>query len=274
MNFRRGTNTPGIGTGILLVCAAACCDSALAQTGRLVAQKAMPSVVRLIMSDSDGRPLSLGTGFVVADGIVATNLHVIAGASQGRAKLVEQQHEYPVSGSVGVSEESDLVLLRVAGLKAYALPLARDESVAIGDEVYVIGNPSGLEGTISAGIVSRIREIEQRKVLQITAPISAGSSGGPVLNEKAEVIGVAVATLKDGQNLNFAVPVSNLSLLLSKPAAETPSERPEGWSDSPRETRGGGVPGQHRSERAGPAGQGVHRRDRRAWTEVCGGARL
>jgi hypothetical protein len=182
----------------------------------------MPSVVRLIMSGPDGQPLSLGSGFVVADGVVVTNLHVVAGASHGRAKLVEQQHEYSIAGSLGVSEESDLVLLRVTGLRADALPLARDESVSIGDEVYVIGNPSGLEGTISTGIVSGIREIEQRKVLQITAPISAGSSGGPVLNDKAEVIGIAVATLKDGQNLNFAVPVSNLSLLLSKSAAETP----------------------------------------------------
>jgi S1-C subfamily serine protease len=100
------------------------------------------------------------------------------------------------------------------------LSLGDSTKVAVGDEIYVIGNPQGLEGTFSQGIVSSIRKIGTDTLLQITAPISPGSSGGPVLDSKGEVIGVAVATFKGGQNLNFAIPVSYLSTLLSniKPA--------------------------------------------------------
>jgi S1-C subfamily serine protease len=86
----------------------------------------------------------------------------------------------------------------------------------VGDQVYVVGNPEGLEGTFSQGIVSGIRTFDSDSILQITAPISPGSSGGPVLDSVGNVIGIAVATFKSGQNLNFAVPVSYLKSLLSK----------------------------------------------------------
>lgn len=93
--------------------------------------------------------------------------------------------------------------------------------MAVGDEVYAVGNPRGLEGTFSAGIISGIRTAEDARILQITAPVSPGSSGGPVLTIKGTVIGVAVAFLKGGQNLNFAIPVSDVKNLLAdlKPVA-------------------------------------------------------
>src|SRR5262249_3421737 len=83
----------------------------------------------------------------------------------------------------------------------------------IGDEVYVVGNPEGLEGTFSQGIISSLRGNDY---IQITAPISHGSSGGPVLNKNGEVIGVAVGLIEEGQNLNFAIPVSKLTQLLNR----------------------------------------------------------
>lgn len=86
----------------------------------------------------------------------------------------------------------------------------------VGSAVYVIGSPKALEGTFSTGVVSAIRELEGRSFLQVSAPISGGSSGGPVLNSEGAVIGVAVATLRDGQNLNFAVPARYLSDLMNK----------------------------------------------------------
>src|SRR6516225_1013196 len=97
-----------------------------------------------------------------------------------------------------------------------ALSIGNSDAVQVGDSVYAVGNPEGLEGTFSQGIVSGIRESGGDRLLQITAPISPGSSGGPVLNEKGEVIGVSVATFRDGQNLNFAVPSIYLKELLSK----------------------------------------------------------
>jgi hypothetical protein len=158
--------------------------------------------------------LSLGSGFVVAHDIVATNLHVVQGTSAGFVKLVGVSKKYAIGGTVGVDQQHDLALLSISGLHASALPLANSQRPSVGDEVYAIGNPEGLEGTISQGIVSGVREIDSGTLLQITAPISPGSSGGPVVNLRGEVIGLALATLRVGQNLNFAVPSQYLADLL------------------------------------------------------------
>src|SRR5262249_36347510 len=99
-----------------------------------------------------------------------------------------------------------------------SLPLGNSDDVQVGDLVYVIGNPAGLEATFSQGIVSSIRELSSGKRLQMTAPISPGSSGGPVLNSNGDVIGVTVSTMAPsigGQNLNFAVPSNYLKSLLA-----------------------------------------------------------
>ncbi len=166
------------------------------------------------MQDTNGQPVSLGSGFFVADGVVATNLHVVRGASSGNAKLVGQKGTYPVRGVVGVNAGADIVLLEVAGAKAPALELSQAKDLAVGDVVYAIGNPEGLEGTFSQGVVSGFRGSGPDKLLQITAPISPGSSGGPIINSRGEVVGIAVATFKEGQNLNFAVPASYVVPLL------------------------------------------------------------
>ncbi len=106
-------------------------------------------------------------------------------------------------------------MLKIKGIKGKALKLNTDDSTAIGDEVFAVGNPKGLEGTFSQGIVSSIRKTEKRNLLQITASISAGSSGGAILNDKGEVIGVAVGAIESGQSLNFAIPVLLLRPLVS-----------------------------------------------------------
>jgi len=103
------------------------------------------------------------------------------------------------------------------------LELSRGPAPAVGDSVYVIGNPLGLEGTFSEGIVSGVRATGTDSLIQMTAPISPGSSGGPVMDAAGEVIGVAVATFKEGQNINLAVPVAYLERMLdAHPAALTP----------------------------------------------------
>jgi hypothetical protein len=117
-------------------------------------------------------------------------------------------------GTVAVDRHADLALLKVNS-SAPPLALGPNASPAIGDNVFVVGNPLGLEGTFSAGIISGIRRTEENSILQMTAPISPGSSGGPVMNASGAVIGIAVATFQDGQNLNLAVPVSYLSRLLA-----------------------------------------------------------
>jgi hypothetical protein len=191
-------------------------NTAFAQTAQEIAKKAFGSTVLLVMEDANGQPLSLGSGFCVGDGKLASNIHVIAGAARGYAKLVGEKTKYDIEGIAALSPETDLVLVKISGGCSQALALGNSDAVQVGDSVYAVGNPQGLEGTFSQGIVSSIRELGSNKLLQITAPISPGSSGGPVLNEKAEVIGVSVATFREGQNLNFAVPSMYLKELLSK----------------------------------------------------------
>jgi S1-C subfamily serine protease len=184
----------------------------------------LPSVVVLIARDANGKAVTLGSGFFVTSRIVATNLHVIEDASRVTARLLNgNKNEYEINGTVAIDEENDLVLLRAQtgvepDLERYLDPIAKPLSLAknnrgqIGDEVYVIGNPEGLEGTFSQGIISAFRGTDY---IQITAPISPGSSGGPVIDHYGEVIGVATSFSKEGQNLNFAIPVSKLFLLLA-----------------------------------------------------------
>jgi len=180
--------------------------------------------VVLITEDLSGQQTALGSGFFVANDIVATNYHVIKGAARVYASRIDQQGQLSVAEVVGSDEDNDLSIIRLAGVGGRPLMLARGQQVGIGDEVYVIGNPEGLEGTFSQGIVSGIRG---RQYIQITAPISHGSSGGPVLNSYAEVIGVALGTIENGQNLNFAVPVAYLSRLLARVTSFTaPSRAP------------------------------------------------
>lgn len=189
--------------------------STLAQTTRELAQNAFPSVVLLVMQDKSGQPTSLGSGFFIAPGVIATNLHVIRGAVSGQVKRIGKQDMLPISGVIGIDASNDLVLLKVQDTASPPLTLSKSADLAVGDPVYAVGNPEGLEGTFSQGIVSGFRNIESNKYIQITAPISPGSSGGPIINAKGEVVGVAVATLEEGQNLNFAIPVSFVVPLLA-----------------------------------------------------------
>jgi hypothetical protein len=191
-------------------------NSAQGQTAQEIAKKAFGSVVLLVMEDTNGQPLSLGSGFLVRDGEIASNLHVVESAASGYAKLVGQKTKYDIESITAVDGERDLVVLKVSTGRSQTLSLGNSDTVQVGEAVYAVGNPQGLEGTFSQGIVSSIREVGSNKLLQITAPISPGSSGGPVLNANGEVIGVSVATFRGGQNLNFAIPSNYLRTLLAK----------------------------------------------------------
>jgi S1-C subfamily serine protease len=193
-----------------------------AQSVQQIAKKAFSSTVLLVMEDPNGRPASLGSGFFVRQDVIATNLHVIEGTSRGYAKAVGQKPKHNIEGVLGVDTGRDLVLLKVSGARGVPLLLGNSDGIEVGETVYAMGNPQGLEGTFSQGIVSSIREMGSDKLLQITAPISPGSSGGPVLNAKGEAIGVSVATFKGGQNLNFAIPSNYLKKLLESSSALTP----------------------------------------------------
>ncbi len=189
-----------------------------------IAKRSLSSVVVLVMQGSDTEHIVFGTGFFVGNGLIATNFHVVKGARQGYARLVGHDTRYQVLGVVAVDEERDLALLSIGeDNHTEPLRLSQAPNPAVGDTVYVIGNPEGFEGTFSQGIISSIRD----GFLQITAAISHGSSGGPVLDRTGAVIGVATATYEGGQNLNFAIPVSELTKLLSRIGPVVPLGRTE-----------------------------------------------
>lgn len=190
--------------------------SAIEQSARKIVQKTLPSVVLLLMEDAHGQQVSLGSGFFVRDGVIAAGLHVIEGAHKGYYKHVGYKKKYRLAGIVAVDPAHDLVLLAAPGARAAPLPFGDSRKVAVGDPIYAVGSPKGFEGTFSQGIVSGIREAESRTLLQITAPVSRGSSGGPVLNAEGNVIGMAMATYGGGQNLNFALPATYVQALLAE----------------------------------------------------------
>jgi hypothetical protein len=178
-----------------------------------IAASSTPSVVS-VRTDH-----SLGTGFVVSgDGLVASNLHVIAGNSKITVTLADHR-EYNVVEIYNGDRQRDLVIMRIEAQKLPALSLGDSDSIHPGDAIVAIGHPLGLEDTVSNGLVSAIRKVDQDlTVLQISAPIAPGSSGGPIFNDRGEVIGVATAIMLGGQNLNFGVPIGYVKELLRSPA--------------------------------------------------------
>ena len=192
----------------------------LAQSVPELAQKALAATVSLEMQDENGDTLKRGSGFFVRRGLIATNFHVIDGAAKGYARLVNTATTYPIEGFTAANEANDLALLKVSAHGINPLNLGNSDAVQIGETVYVAGNPLGLEGTFSDGIISGRRDSAGKKErLQMTAPISPGSSGGPVLNRKGEVIGVSTSRYNPifGVNLAFAVPSNALTALLRRP---------------------------------------------------------
>ena len=186
-----------------------------------IAEIAFDSTVHLSFADAKGNRWT-GSGFVVHDGHIATNYHVVDNMWIGSAKLVGKEEIYPVEKIVNIDTERDLAIIKVVGIDASALSLGDSDTVQIGDKVYVAGNPRGLEGLFSDGVISAIRGGFADKIFQMTAPISQGSSGGPVFSEKGEVIGVSTVALRDRQNFNFAIPVNYLKSLANIPITPTP----------------------------------------------------
>ena len=189
-----------------------------------IAEKALAATVYLEMKDKNGKTLGIGSGFFVQSNIIATNYHVIEGAAKGTAKLVGKNTKYNIEGVTATDKANDLALLKVRAFRTNSLSLGDSDKIRIGETVYVAGNPKGLEGTFSDGIISSRRDKDTKERLQMTAPISPGSSGGPVLNKKGEVVGVSFAVYKslDAQNLNFAIPSWYLEKLLEQPQSVIP----------------------------------------------------
>src|SRR5258708_5485680 len=161
------------------------------------------AVVTIQALDADGQLMASGTGFFVTEGYVVTAAHVLEDAAGCRIELSDGQQ---MRCSVAASDSAkDVAMLTVSGRPPAALHWGSSESMKDGDEVTVISNPLGqLPGTVSRGIISASRVVKGTKLLQISAAISHGSSGAPVLNSRGQVIGIVRSTIEAGQSLNFA----------------------------------------------------------------------
>jgi SpoVK/Ycf46/Vps4 family AAA+-type ATPase len=182
-----------------------------------IARDARPSVVIIFNKDEKGKMKSLGSGIVINEsGLIATNFHVVENASSLEIELIDGTI-CTVMKIMGINIKKDIALLQIeSDTKLVPAKLGDSEKLSIGEKVVAIGNPNGLSYTVSDGIISSFRIMEGNKLIQITAPISSGSSGGPIFNMKQEVIGISVAVMKEGQNLNFAIPSNILKSLLSQ----------------------------------------------------------
>jgi serine protease Do len=178
-----------------------------------IAERALPSVVLIKFPDA------VGTGFVVwKDGRIATNLHVLLmGQGQPITVVLPDGREFNQRQVevLAADPEHDLAVIRVTARDLQPLALADSDKVKPGEAVVAIGHPLGLGNTVSDGLVSAIQKLdEDHTLLQVSAPISPGSSGGPLINDRGEVIGVATLYASEGQNINFGVPANHLKPLL------------------------------------------------------------
>ena len=163
--------------------------------------------VAMVLCYQDGIPSSQGSGFFIDKNTLVTNYHVIEDSDYLELKIAGNETIFKGAKVIKASPEYDLAIVQTKQ-EFSAFEIVDCSKIEVGAKIYTIGNPRGLEGTISDGILSGKRNNDGIEYLQITAPISPGNSGGPVLNDKGEVIGVATFAYKNSQNLNFAVPVS------------------------------------------------------------------
>lgn len=179
-------------------------------------KRVKPAVVAIATYDASGEALMTGSGFFLKPGQVVTNLHVVRGAARAEIKTLDGKGKvYPVTGAVAVDEEGDLALLNIE------MPLERSRTSELatelpdeGETIFVIGNPLKLEGSVSDGIVSAVREVPNSyRIIQITAPISHGNSGSPVFNLRGQVLGVVTVKVTNGQNINLAIAAARVGQL-------------------------------------------------------------
>jgi len=174
-----------------------------------------PSIVTIVAYDNNGDELTQGSGFFIGSGKILTNAHVVEGAYSAEVTSLLKTYEDVTIAKY--SDNADLAVLSVQGAEEPTISLADDANLVVGQPVLTIGNPQGLERSVSDGLISAIRDWSGMRNIQITAPISPGSSGGPLFNMEGLVIGVTCGSMEEGQNLNFAVGIETIKKFLQTP---------------------------------------------------------
>jgi tetratricopeptide (TPR) repeat protein len=191
-------------------------------TAEQIFEKYKDAVVVITSFDVNGKKDKQGSGVILNDqSVIITNFHLYSGTEKLEIKNGDKDISY--EGIWGVNIERDLMIIKIsAGTNYPNITLADNEKLKVGQKIYAIGSPMGLENSLTDGLISGFRTLnpeddktEKDDYIQISASISHGSSGGAVLNSAGELIGISTMSYKEGQNLNFAIPVSNILKVLS-----------------------------------------------------------
>jgi len=193
------------------------------EQGTEVVRRVRPSVVLILVGEGGGRLTGTGSGLIVgADGTILTAHHLIRDAREVQVRLYNGD-AYDEVDLVGVDERRDIAALRITGQNLPVLSSAGPQSFEPGSTVYAVSNPSNLSWTVSPGLLSAVRRAEEVKgagegyqLIQFTAPVSPGSSGGVLVDSQANVLGLVTRSVK-GQNNNFAVPLDSVLGLAQGP---------------------------------------------------------
>ncbi len=231
-------------------------------TPREIAATARHATVQIRALDSRGRVDGAGSGFFVSpDGVIVTNLHVIEDAHALQVETFDGE-VYDNVYYVTSDPRRDVAVLKIPVEGAVSLRLGSDSAAVVGAEVYAMGHPLGQTSTFSDGLVSANRTVEGVSMIQISAPISSGSSGGPVMDGSGQVVGVATMVLTGGQNLNYAVPVQYVRPLLAT------GDRPQRFARSllPRASGGLASVGERPAGSSRPDGRRMPPRSARSRT--------
>ena len=207
--------------GIVLIIILAVATSDFAYAGPFpsdVIAKFTSSIVSIVAFDKEDNPLAVGKGFFInSEGDIATNHHVLAGSSKAIIRTADGDKGRIIE-IINDDPGSDLLIARTSLKNTTPVPLGDSDTLTQGDNIIALGNPAGL------GIISALREVKNFKFLQISSPITPGSSGGPVFNSGGKVIGIATAFFHVGKNHNFAIPVNYLKSL--QPGSTEPGYLP------------------------------------------------
>ena len=174
----------------------------------------------------------MGSGFIIsADGYILTNEHVISGASEIHITLSDKEEPLPAK-VIGSDTELDLAVLKIDATKLPFLELGNDDDIRVGNWVVAIGNPYGLDHTVTTGVISaksrpvQVEDRQYKNLLQTDASINPGNSGGPLLNLAGQVIGINTAVNASAQGIGFAIPVNTVKAVLDTLITDGKVSRP------------------------------------------------
>ncbi len=199
-------------------------------------EQASPAVVTITVLDETGKK-RLGSGVIVKpDGVIVTNYHVIRGAVSANVHL-KNGDIYDEVGILETDERKDIAVIKIKAIGLPAVSFSDSNNVKVGQVIYALGSPIGLDGTFSSGMVSSIRpakevsnQLDGFRFIQFTAPVSHGSSGGPLLDEQGKIVGLVSSGFTNAQNLNLAIPANYVMPLASGTSSSfrSLSKMPEG----------------------------------------------